>query len=173
MNADDLTHGHYYVYLQTLDFLLFEEGEQSESGLGGKGHYGDGVEDDGEGVETVGEGVVEEQVLGFVFSEVYGRVVGLVGVKDGVDLASEAGLQLDVHELHHPQQHRLHISKNTCISLKIPLLLCPSTSRCTYSSVSSPRKTSALRVGCISKLPNSYLTGGDLRSFHSFTEGHF
>ena len=46
-------------------------------------------------------------MLCLVFAEIDGRVVGLVGVEDGVDLAGEARHQLLVGELHHAVEGEL------------------------------------------------------------------
>ena len=48
--------------------------------MGGEGHDGYAVEEDGEGGDAVGEGVVEEEVLCSCFAEVDRRVVGLVAI---------------------------------------------------------------------------------------------
>ena len=42
-------------------------------------------------------------MLRLIFTEIYGRVIGLIGVQNAVDFPCETGLQLLMHELHHSQ----------------------------------------------------------------------
>ena len=44
---------------------------------------------------------MQQQVLRSILPEVDCRVIGLVGIENGVDLASEAGHELMVHKIHH------------------------------------------------------------------------
>lgn len=58
-------------------------------------------------------------MLGAGLAEVDGWVVGLVGVEDGVGLASEAGYELLVYEFHHRVEGDLALERYT--SLGVPL----------------------------------------------------
>ena len=90
-------------------------------------------------------------MLCFGVSKVDGGVVGLVVAEDLIDLPSQAGHQLMVHELHHAIQHYL---------VKVGLLswLVPLTMLCTCSSVSLASKVINCPDGCTLALIHSLFT---------------
>ena len=59
MDADYFPHCHDDIDLQALDLFLLEKTCHGDSGLGWKGHDGNGIEGDGQRIKSIGEGIVK------------------------------------------------------------------------------------------------------------------
>lgn len=103
MNADYLTHSHHDIDLEALYFLLFQHGDDSLTSLSWQRHNWNGIEYYRKRIESICESIMEQEMLRLIFTEIYGRVIGLIGVQNAVDFPCETGLQLLMHELHHSQ----------------------------------------------------------------------